>query len=735
MVNTHQGPDCSTTFAPFTMAKSKFQKRNDGSFDRKITDQILEFFREKAGRKYNYKQVAAALGFNDARARTKLIKIMQAMKNDGLLSEPDRGKFTLKSKPIWLTGRIELKRNGVAYVVSDQVEEDIFIPPKFVKHALDGDLVKVYLLAQRKRGRPSGQVVEIIKRAATEFAGTVELSEKFAFLVPDNPNMSVDIYIPIDKINGAKNGEKAIARMTDWPKDSTTPFGEIIDVLGPVGDKDAEAFSILAQHGLPHRFPKDVEDEAAKIDTVITQEEISRRLDFRESTTFTIDPADAKDFDDAISFRKVEDDKYEIGVHIADVTHYVQPDSIIDQEAVDRATSVYLVDRVVPMLPEVLSNGVCSLNPHEDKLTYSCVFSLNNKAEILDYQIKRTVIHSDRRFTYEEVQEILEGGEGDFKVELEKVNELAKILRQKRLEKGSIAFDKVEVRFKLDANKQPESVYFKMQKDAHKLIEEFMLLANRTVAEHIARPRKGHSPRPFVFRIHDRPDPKKILDFALFVKTFGYTFKTKTTSDIASSMNALLSEIQGKREENMLEQLAIRTMAKAEYSTRNIGHYGLSFHYYTHFTSPIRRYPDMLAHRLLTAYDRGNEYKPVEILEQYCKHSSEMERKAADAERDSIKFFQVLFMQDEVGKEFDGIISGVTEWGIYVEIIENKCEGMIRLRDIGGDYFVFDESSYKIIGHNTQKEYQLGDALRIRVEKADLFNRRLDFKLIDTLDD
>lgn len=716
------------------MAKRKPKKSNKPGkvTKRKLERAIVDLFAHSPQKQLNYKQVSAAVGATNAHDRELVVKVLAELKAKETLKEPSRGKYQLGKPMAFVQGRVDLTQSGSAYVITDQIKEDIYIPPKFVGHALQGDLVNVFLLARKKRKGPEGQITEVVERAKTDFVGTVEVNRNFAFLVPDSRKMPVDLYIPLEKLNGAKHGEKAIARLTDWPKEASSPFGEITEVLGKPFENETEMAAILADKGLPLRFPEGVEDTAGKISMEITDEEVAQREDFREVTTFTIDPLDAKDFDDALSIRTLDNGNIEVGVHIADVTHYVREGDSIDVEAVNRATSVYLVDRVIPMLPEVLSNGVCSLRPNEDKLTYAVIFEMNEEAQIVKHRIKRTVIHSDRRFTYEEAQERLETGTGDYAEELNTLNSLAKQLRAKRMSSGAIAFDKVEVRFLLDENKNPSSVYFKVQKDAHKLIEEFMLLANRTVATVIGKPGKEKKPKTFVYRIHDKPDPEKLMNLSLFIKTFGYNYNFSNPDKVSKGLNKLLEEIQGKREEGMLETLAIRTMAKAEYSTENIGHYGLAFDDYSHFTSPIRRYPDVMVHRLLHKYlEEGESSANANKYEALCKHSSEMERKAAEAERDSVKYYQVLYMKDHVGEEFDGVISGVTEWGIYVELTESKCEGMVRLRDIEGDYYFFDEANHRIMGHNYNKTYTLGDDIRIRITKADLYNKRLDFVVVD----
>ncbi|MFO7977696.1 MAG: ribonuclease R, partial [Bacteroidales bacterium] len=665
--------------------------------------------------------------------------LLYQMAKEGILIEAYKGKFKIspvyleKQKKIgpFITGEVDMKSTGKAYIITEEVLEDVRISPENTKNALHGDQVKVLLFPRRKDHKMEGEIIEVIHRARIRYVGTIQRTKNLAFLIPDSRNMPVDIFIPLNQLNNAEDGQKVIAEITEWEVPAKNPFGKVIEVLGQPGENEVEIRAILSERGLFSTFDKDVEQEAEHIDDVITPREIARRRDFRKVTTFTIDPVDAKDFDDALSIQKDKDGNWEIGVHIADVTHYVKPGSRIEEEAIERATSIYLVDRTIPMLPEKLSNGVCSLRPHEDKLTYSVVFTMNDQAKILNTWVGRTVIHSDRRFAYEEVQEIIEKEEGEFYDEIFLFNRFAKILRERRMRNGAIAFEKSEVRFNLDENGKPLGVYFKEQKDANKLIEEFMLLANKTVAETYGKPKGKQKDKVFVFRIHDIPNLEKLNALSQFVSKLGYKIKTDTRKDIANSFNHLLTRSQGRGEENLIETLTLRSMAKAVYSTENIGHYGLAFDYYSHFTSPIRRYPDMMAHRLITAYQEGHNILPREHYEDQCKHASEMEKKAQEAERESIKFKQVEYMSDKIGQEFDALISGVSKWGIFAEIKENKVEGMIRLRDMADDYYTLDEENYQVIGHNKHKVYKLGSPIRVKVKKADFLKKELDFKLVD----
>jgi ribonuclease R len=704
---------------------------------RYLFEEIVDLMKHNAGKSLNYKQIAAGLELSSESDRFLVIEVLEKLVAEGFLIEKEKGKYSFKENKSYVSGVIDFTATGSAYVVVSESEHDIFINEKHTKDALQGDLVKVYVYPGSRR-KKEGEIVEVIKRRKEEFVGTLQITGKTCFFIPDNNKIHVDFYIPIEQVKDLQHGYKVMVRIAEWKAGKPNPVGEIIQVFGKPGEHKTEMNAIMAEFGLPPHFPPEVEKAAKHINTTITETEIARRRDFRKITTFTIDPVDAKDFDDALSIEKLPNGHYEIGVHIADVTHYLKPDSILDREAVSRATSVYLVDRVIPMLPEVLSNFVCSLRPHEEKYCFSAVFEMDEEARVVKEWYGKTIIYSDRRFAYEEVQKIIEGEEGDFKEEIMVLDRLAKKLRAERTRKGSIFFDKEEVKFHLDEEGNPLGVFFKVQQDAHKLIEDFMLLANRKVAELLGKPKgdankkggKKTTGPPMVYRIHDVPSQDKLSGLNEFVSKFGYNVSTKDKQSTAQSINKLLKDVKGKKEGSMIELLTLRSMPKAVYTINNVGHYGLGFDYYTHFTSPIRRYPDVLVHRLLEAHIKGFTYSDSNELEMLCKHSSDMERVAADAERASVKFKQVEFMEDKVGQSFKGVISGVTEWGIYVEIIENKCEGMIRMRDMKDDSYYFDEENYRYIGRNRNKIYALGDIVWVEVKKADLQRKQLDYAFV-----
>ena len=708
----------------------KEKKRKKDISKKEIYQALYDLFDLNPDMEFTHKQIAERLGLKNIGAQQLLVTVLREMKNDRLLTEIAPGKFQYKENKTYVTGVIDLTSRGTAYLITDECKEDVFIPQAWLNHALNGDKVKVLLSARSRRCRPEGEVVEILERKKETFVGTIQCSQHYAFLIPTGKQLPYDIFIPLSALNGAKNGEKAIVKITTWPENQKNPEGKVLEVLGQPGDNDTEMNAIMAEYELPVKFPTNVEKAADKIAEEIPSEEIKKRKDFRDITTFTIDPKDAKDFDDALSVRRLENGNIEVGVHIADVSYYVEENSTLDKEAYNRATSVYLVDRTIPMLPERLSNGVCSLRPDEEKLCFSAVFELNTNAEVQNQWFGRTIIRSNRRFTYEEAQAMIEGGEGDYKQEILLLNDLAQKLRAARFENGAIDFDRIEVRFEIDEKGKPTGVYFKRSKEANKLIEEFMLLANKKVAERIGKVKEGQRAKTFVYRIHEQPNEDKLEDFSRFISRFGYRLRTTTPRNLSTSMNKLMSDVKDRPEQNLIETLAIRTMAKAAYSTVNIGHYGLAFDYYSHFTSPIRRYPDVMTHRLLQRYLDNGRSVNADKYEEKCKHCSEMEQIAANAERASIKYKQVEFMADKLGETFMGTISGVTQWGFYVELNDTKCEGMVSISELEGDYYEFDEKNYCIVGRHHRKVYQLGDQVCIRVAKANLVARQLDFTLV-----
>ena len=708
-----------------------------------FTDKILKILSQNENKVFNYKQIGAKLELDDTQSRNQIIKDLKLLASQKKIEEVEPGKFVVVgTSKDYYEGKIDMTGRKTAYFVCPDFEEDVFIPTNNLNHALDGDTVKVYVYNRRKGKKAEGEVIEVIERKKTDFVGVIDIQKNFAFVSTANPKMYTDIFISKDKLGDAENGDVVLVHIEDWPTRADSPFGKVIKVLGKPGQHDTEIHAILAEYGLPAEFPVEVEAYAQKIDTTIQENEIKNRRDMRDVLTFTIDPKDAKDFDDALSFQVLENGNFEIGIHIADVSFYLKEGTILDDEAYQRATSVYLVDRVVPMLPEVLSNFACSLRPNEEKYTFSAVFEISNDAQVVNQWFGRTVIHSNQRFSYEEAQQIIETKKNTIPESISitgsayevsdeivaatlKLDELAKILRKKRMINGAISFDKVEVKFNLNTNFEPVGVFFKISKDANHLIEEFMLLANKKVAEFIGKQKKT-----FIYRIHDEPNIDKLISLQTVIAKFGYKINLKSKDEISKSLNSLLNEVVGKKEQNMIDTLAIRTMSKAKYSTDNIGHYGLAFDYYSHFTSPIRRYPDVMVHRLLQHYLDGGKSADEEVFETKCLHSSTMEGLATNAERDSIKYMQVRYMQDHRDQEFLGVISGVTEWGIFVEIIENKCEGMVRIREIKEDYYTFDEKQYALVGATTQNLLQLGDEIYVKVKNADLVKKQLDFHFI-----
>jgi ribonuclease R len=710
--------------------ETKSKKTKGKSVKNVWQDAIMQLLDSVPGKAYSMKQLLKKLGLKKREDIKQATHLIYQLADDERIKELSNGSYITNREREELTGIVDHVSSRFAYVRLGGEKQDVYIKARDMASAVDGDTVKLEILSARHGDHPEGKITEVLKRNRSRYVGKIELSKNFAFVVPDHRKMHQDFFVYPENINNARNGDKVIIEVTSWAEHDRKPEAKVVDVLGKAGENEAEIHSIMAEFGLPFKFPEHVERESETIDEGITKKEIKKRRDFRDITTFTIDPLDAKDFDDALSFKKLDNGNYEIGVHIADVTHYVDLKSELEKEAYDRATSVYLVDRTIPMLPERLSNGLCSLRPNEDKLTFSAVFEMDDKGKIKSEWFGRTIIHSDRRFTYEEAQEVLESGKGDYAHELITLNTLAKKLRKERFNKGAVNFETTEVKFKLDEKGKPLAVIPKVRKDAHKLIEEFMLLANKQVATFVYNYKKGKEKNTFVYRIHDFPDPDKVKDFSVFAKQFGHKMNVEEQS-ISRSLNDLMEKIEGKPEQNILEQLAIRTMAKAKYSTETKGHFGLAFDHYAHFTSPIRRYPDMMVHRLLQSYLDDSKPASKEDFEQKSLHSSEREKRAADAERASIKYKQVEFMASAENKVYEGLISGVTEWGLYVEIVETKCEGMIRLADLTDDFYEFDEKKYRIVGRKRKKIYTLGDRVKVRVKKTDIDKRLIDLVFAD----
>ncbi len=690
---------------------------------------IRKLFEQHQDALLNYKQVCSLLHIHDSESRKLVVALLRELETEGFLRKSGHETYAYSNMTETIEGELELTQRGSGFVVVGKNEADIFIAPHNIGQAIHGDIVRV-ALTKKSGNRPEGKIMEVVSRERTQFVGTIHMYDKHAFLIPDNTKTGVKIYIPFEKLNKAKNKDKALVKITVWPKSAEFPFGEVIQTLGGNSIHDTEMISILINQGIPIEFEDDVMNEAEQVTLELDPVEVAKRRDFRDILTFTIDPVDAKDFDDALSIRKLENGHYEIGVHIADVSQYVKPDSAMDKEAYKRGNSVYLVDRVIPMLPEQLSNMVCSLRPKEDKFTFSAVFELDEKGKLYKEWFGKTVIHSDHRFAYEDAQEILEGAEGPYKEELHILDKIAKIYRKERFKHGALMINSEEIRFKLDENKEPVDVVVKVSKDAHQLIEEFMLLANKRVAMYVGMPQKGKDPVPFVYRVHDKPDPEKIALFSLFLDKFGHSLEFTSPEKAAQSINKLLNDIRLKNEYSIIQQMAIRSMAKATYDTDNIGHYGLAFQYYTHFTSPIRRYADLMVHRILLECLENKPHKYNSALEDICKRISRTERKATEAERESNKYFQVVFVHDKIGEEFDGIVSGLAEFGLFVRMTENACEGMVPLQELPGDRYTFDEKTMTIVGQKTGKTFHFGDNVRVKISEVSPKKRTIDLELV-----